>query len=381
MCPGEPQRATIPWRASAGINNCSCGGCAPPSPFLRRGRAGRGRRPVHAAAPRGLGLALLAAKDCPQGFATLFIAEFRAPSARPAERAGVFEAAEGPLPDHGPLELREGPEHVREHPAGRRLGLDAFGEASEGRPGPSHPLQDGEEVLERPGHAVELPDDEGVARPQPPEEPLQAGTVPPAARGLLPVDLPASGGPEGLHLRPDVLGVPAGDARVSDQHSPSRYVPARRTLDQTLSRNGRADCRAGDPRRGDRLKRRRLRTSSPRQTTLSCHLVRSHAVPDRSSGNLWDRRPAAFPSEWVSVTPPAAAGRRRPRPRPGRSRRHRHPGDRPHTIVCRNRPEGFRSCAPSDHLRYGRRFRRGHLASASHLGAKRNLVTSLRPIC
>ena len=48
---------------------------------------------------------------------------------------GGLDAGPGAFPQHGALELREGPHHVHQHPAGRRRRVDRLGHAPKSRAG------------------------------------------------------------------------------------------------------------------------------------------------------------------------------------------------------------------------------------------------------
>jgi hypothetical protein len=85
-------------------------------------------------------------------------------------------------------------------------------------PGGLDSLKDVEEVFERAGQPVELPDHDNIGLAELIEQAVQLGAVPPAAGSLLLEHAPAPGGLERVDLGGGVLVVGLGDAGVAEQH-------------------------------------------------------------------------------------------------------------------------------------------------------------------
>ena len=135
---------------------------------------------------------------------------------RPSLRAHA-RLARVALPEHGSFEPGEGSDHLHHHPAGGGGSVDGLGQAAKARLRLSQALHDGEHIAQGAGEPVELPYDQHVSGAELIEQPLEFGTVPPSARGLLAEDLLASGGFEGRGLNGGVL-FGGGDPGMTDEH-------------------------------------------------------------------------------------------------------------------------------------------------------------------
>ena len=130
---------------------------------------------------------------------------------------GGLDAGSGAFPQHRALELREGPHHVHQHPAGWRRRVDRLGHAPEARAGVPEPRHDREHVAQRAREPIQLPDHHDVSGAQVREELDELGPVPPSAGRLLTKDALAPRRGQRRHLRRGVLIV-RGHAGVPDQH-------------------------------------------------------------------------------------------------------------------------------------------------------------------
>ena len=101
---------------------------------------------------------------------------------------GGLDADPGAFPQHGALELREGPHHVHQHPAGRRRRVDRLGHALEAGAGFPELLQEREHVAQRARQPIQLPHHDDVPGAQVREELEELGPVPPSAGRFLAKD-------------------------------------------------------------------------------------------------------------------------------------------------------------------------------------------------
>jgi len=132
--------------------------------------------------------------------------------------ARFVQAGARALADHLALEFGEGAEHLHQHAAGGAGRVDRLRKRPEFRADDADPFENGQEVFERAGQTVELPDDERVAGAELVEHLVQLGTLPPSAgRGFL--EQPgASGVLERTNLGRRILGLGFGDAGIADEH-------------------------------------------------------------------------------------------------------------------------------------------------------------------
>ena len=75
---------------------------------------------------------------------------------------GGIDSGLSAFPQHGALELREGPHHLHHHPAGRSGRVDGLGQATESRSGFPELLHDREHVAQRAREPIQLPDNDNV---------------------------------------------------------------------------------------------------------------------------------------------------------------------------------------------------------------------------
>ena len=88
--------------------------------------------------------------------------ELGAASADAALLTGGIDSGLGAFPQHGALELREGPHHLHHHPAGRSGRVDRLGQATESRSGFPELLHDREHVAQRARQPIQLSDNDNV---------------------------------------------------------------------------------------------------------------------------------------------------------------------------------------------------------------------------
>ena len=99
----------------------------------------------------------------------------------PALPPGRIHPGPGAFPQHGAFELGEGPHHLHHHATGRAGRVDRLGQAPESGPGRLKPFHEGEHVAQRTRQPVQLPNHHHIAGPQPLQEAVEFGPVPPAA--------------------------------------------------------------------------------------------------------------------------------------------------------------------------------------------------------
>ena len=138
-------------------------------------------------------------------------------AAAPFLLTGGIDSGLSAFPQHGALELREGPHHLHHHPAGRSGRVDGLGQATKSRAGFPELLHDREHVAQRAREPIQLPDNDHITGAELMEEPEELGPVPTSAGNLLTVDALAPRRFERRHLSRGVLIV-RGNAGVTDQH-------------------------------------------------------------------------------------------------------------------------------------------------------------------
>ena len=101
---------------------------------------------------------------------------------------GGIDSGLSAFPQHGALELREGPHHLHHHPAGRSGRVDRLGQAAESRSGFRELLHDREHVAQRAREPIQLPDNDDVTAAKLIEEPEELGPLPTSTGSLLAED-------------------------------------------------------------------------------------------------------------------------------------------------------------------------------------------------
>ena len=131
-------------------------------------------------------------------------------------------AARGPQPglgalgDQRPFELGDGAQHLQREHALRRGGVDRVAQAAEMRALGLELLDDGEQVADRAGEAIEPDHDQGFAGADLAQQARQHRPAAIGAGGVLLEDVGAAGGAQFVELRIGALLL-GGDARVADQ--------------------------------------------------------------------------------------------------------------------------------------------------------------------
>ena len=157
---------------------------------------------------------LLAFRDHLSNLGLLLRGELGAASPHSTLLTGGIDSGLSAFPQHGALELREGPHHLHHHPAGRSGRVDRLGQATESRAGFPELLHDREHVAQRAREPIQLPDNDHVTGPKLMEEPEELGPVPTSAGSLLAKDAFAPSRFERRHLSSGVLMV-GGNAGVN----------------------------------------------------------------------------------------------------------------------------------------------------------------------
>jgi hypothetical protein len=98
-----------------------------------------------------------------QNVQLLLLVEFFWPAVLLAALDGSDLTGNNTLPDHGPFELGDSSEHLEHEFPNRAGGIDGFGQAFEADPCFLQPLQDGEQIMQATGDAVDFPDHKDVA--------------------------------------------------------------------------------------------------------------------------------------------------------------------------------------------------------------------------
>jgi hypothetical protein len=130
------------------------------------------------------------------------------------------QPGEGALADHAALELGQGGEEVEHQLAAGGGGVDRLGQRAQTDAARTEVLDGLDQLLERAGEAVELPDHERVARAHAGEGGLERRAVALRAGGLLLEHPAAAGAVQRVELRGEVLLL-GRDPRVADQHASS----------------------------------------------------------------------------------------------------------------------------------------------------------------
>ena len=133
-----------------------------------------------------------------------------------AAGARGVQAGFGALGDQRPLQLGDGAQHLQREHALRRRGVDRIAQAAEMRAARFELLDDGEQVADRAGEAIEPDHDQGFAGADLAQQARQHRPAAVGAGGVLFEDHVAAGGAEFVALRVGALFF-GGDPRVADQ--------------------------------------------------------------------------------------------------------------------------------------------------------------------
>ncbi len=99
-----------------------------------------------------------------------------------AANSCMRETGLGAISDHLSFELREGSKHRKQHFSRRKCRIDVFREAAKSGSGLLHALQNGQQVLQRSGEAIQLPHDHDVTRSKLIKHAMELRAIPTAAR-------------------------------------------------------------------------------------------------------------------------------------------------------------------------------------------------------
>jgi hypothetical protein len=166
------------------------------------------------------------------------------PAPSPAPGPGRLQARLRSLADQVPLELRQGTEDVEDELAAAGGRVDRFPQAAEADLAPLEGGDRPDQVLERASQAIELPDDQGIARAEEGEGLRQAGAIILGPAGHVGEGPLAAGLGEGVALQVEVL-ILGRDAGVADEHAAlgwrlharaSQNSPSRSSFDTLISR-------------------------------------------------------------------------------------------------------------------------------------------------
>ena len=130
---------------------------------------------------------------------------------------GGIKSGLGAFPEHGALELREGPHHLHHHPACRSGRVDRLGQAAESCSGFPELFHDREHIAQGAREPVEFPDHDHITGAELMEQPEELGPLPASPGSLLAEDELAARRFERGRLSRCVLIV-GGHASVADQH-------------------------------------------------------------------------------------------------------------------------------------------------------------------
>jgi hypothetical protein len=132
-----------------------------------------------------------------------------------------------PLTDEVAFELGQGGEDMEHELAAGGGGVDRLLQAAEPDAAVGQPGDGVDQMPQGPAEAVQLPDDQGVARPELVQELLQGGAVGTGAAGRLGEHPVAAGALQGVDLELGVL-VGGGDAGIAEQvsHAPTVSQPS-----------------------------------------------------------------------------------------------------------------------------------------------------------
>jgi hypothetical protein len=92
----------------------------------------------------------------------LLLGKLRATSADASFLSGGIQPGLGPFFEHGPLELRECPNHLHHHSARRCRSVDGFGQTAKARPRFTESLHNREYIAEGAREPIQFPDHKHV---------------------------------------------------------------------------------------------------------------------------------------------------------------------------------------------------------------------------
>ena len=136
---------------------------------------------------------------------------------------GGVQAGLGALGDQRAFELSDGAEHLQREHALRGCGVDRIAQAAKMRAAGFELLDDGEQVADRAGEAIEADDGEGFAGADIAQQAAEHGPASIGAGGTLFEHSGAAGGAEFVKLRIGAL-LFGGDAGVADQPAGGRLL-------------------------------------------------------------------------------------------------------------------------------------------------------------
>ena len=151
------------------------------------------------------------------GGGQVLLREGRGATAQAPALAGGLKARAGALLDNRALELRQAREDVKHQPAAGSRRVDGLGERAKSDAALLQVLDGLDELPDRAGEAIQLPDDQGVAAAHEVKRGLELGPVALSAGSLLGEGLLAAAALEGVELERGVL-ILRGDAGVADEH-------------------------------------------------------------------------------------------------------------------------------------------------------------------
>ena len=185
------------------------------APGLARAHAPYGRQPRVQMSQNAIQMRRVAA--CPDLANGISIAGAQAGIAADATSAArSLQAGFGALGDQRALELSDRPQHLQgEHPLWRH-GVDRISQAAKMPAAGFELFNDGEQVADRAGEAIEPDHDEGLAGADLAQQARQHGAAAIGAGGVLLEDRVATGGVQFVALRIGTLLL-GGDPRIADQ--------------------------------------------------------------------------------------------------------------------------------------------------------------------
>jgi len=178
-----------------------------------------------------------------RGFNVL-VREFRRSASHTSRPPCGGKPCLGAFADQASLELGEGAEHVKNEPSLRRRRIERFRQAPKADFSQPERFERLNQLLHGTREAVELPNDDRVARSREFERVAQGGSIRHRSRRLLDKKLRASGFRQRVLLQRQIL-VEGRNPRVADQNALRMYlaVRTRRRRLTWLLRRGASDAR------------------------------------------------------------------------------------------------------------------------------------------